>query len=197
MRVNQYSIIIVLALLVLSGQVCGQASFLVEARYGTFTPEISNFNKIYDNDEYLPALAVGLGSDQGFVIARYYLYEEWGESIVDGVDLVGKASWRQEFITIGVRSYEQGRMYFELAYAMGKAEETITTVPPDYSALNSSWAESDIKGGAAALGINIPFGLGLHFNGEVGYLYLPVNDADDNKVNLGGRQISLGLTWAL
>ena len=197
MRIGKYSLISILLLFVLFGEISGQTSLLVEWRIGTFRPEIKNFDKIYGNDEYLPTIVVGLRIGQGFVVVRYNLYEEWGKSVVTGVDLEGDASWRQEFITIGVRSHDEGRLYFELAYAIGKAEETITTEAPQYTALNSSWAEQDIRGGATALGINIPLGMGLRFSGEIGYLYLPVTNNDDKIINTGGRQLSLGLTWVL
>ncbi|NQT96132.1 MAG: hypothetical protein HQ562_00165 [Candidatus Marinimicrobia bacterium] len=197
MRISKYSLISILLLFVLFGEISGQASLLVEYRVGTFRPEIKNFDKIYGNDEYLPTIVVGLGSDQGFVVVRYNLYEEWGKSLVTGVKLEGDASWRQEFITIGVRSYDKGRVYIELAYAIGKVEETITTEAPEYTVLNSSWTEQDNRGGAAALGINIPLVMGLQFSGEIGYLYLPVTNKDDKKINTGGRQLSLGLIWAL
>ena len=197
MRIGKYSLISILLLFVLFGEISGQTSLLVEWRIGTFRPEIKNFDKIYGNDEYLTTIVVGLRIGQGFVVVRYNLYEEWGKSVVTGVDLEGDASWRQEFITIGVRSHDEGRLYFELAYAIGKAEETITTEAPQYTALNSSWAEQDIRGGATALGINIPLGMGLRFSGEIGYLYLPVTNNDDKIINTGGRQLSLGLTWVL
>ncbi len=196
MRISKYSLISLLLLFVLFGESRGQASLLVECRVGTFRPEIKNFDKIYDNDEYLPTIVVGLGTSQGFVVVRYNLYKEWGKSLVTGVNLEGDASWQQEFITIGVRSYEE-RLYFELAYAIGKVEETITTESPEYTALNSSWAEQDIRGGAAALGINLRLGMGFHFSGEISYLYLPITAINDKKINVGGRQLSLGLTWAL
>jgi hypothetical protein len=172
-------------------------SFLAEYRIGIFTPEIKNFNEIYGNDEYLPTLVVGLGANQTYLVARYNLYKETGKSLVTGVDLDGDASWRQEYITIGLRSYEQKPVYFELAYAIGKAEETITTETPEYTALNSSWTAPDIRGGAIALGINIPFGMGFQFSGEITYVYLPFTTIDDKKINTGGRQLSLGLTWTL
>ena len=197
MRLNKYTLTSLLLLFILIGEISGQASLLVEYRVGTLRPEIKNFDKIYGNDEYLPTIVVGLGTDEGFLILRYNLYEELGKSSVSGVSLDGYASWRQEFITIGVRSYDKRRIYFEIAYAVGKVEETISTETPDYTALNSFWADNDIRGGAAALGINIPLAMGLQFSGEVGYLYLPVTNKDDKKINTGGRQLSLGLTLVL
>ena len=197
MRIGKYILISLLLLFGLIGAINGQASWLVECRVGTLQPEIKNFNKIYSNDEYLPTIVVGLGTDEGILILRYNLYEEMGKSLVLGASLDGYASWRQEFITIGVRSYDKRRIYFEIAYAVGKVEETISTETPDYTALNSSWADDAIRGGAAALGINIPLAMGLHFSGEVGYLYLPVTNKDDKNINTGGRQLSLGLTLVL
>jgi len=178
-----------------------QVSILVETRIGIFSPEIENFNKIYGNDAYLSTLVVGLGANQNFLVARYNLYEETGQSVVTGIDLDGDASWRQEFITIGWRSYEQtavGLGYVELAYSIGKAKETITTEMPEYTALNSSWNAPDIRGGAIALGFKfIDFGMGFQFSGEIGYVHLPVTTADDKEINIGGRQLSLGLTWGM
>ncbi len=197
MRNGKYSLLSLLLLFVLFGEIRGQASLLVEYRVGSFRPEIKNFDNIYGSDEYLPTIVVGLGFDQGFFVLRYNLYEEWGKSIVTGVDLEGDANWRQEYITIGVRSNEGGRLYFELAYAIGKAEETITTEEPDYTALNAYWSEPDIRGGAVALGIYIPLTIGLQLSGEIGYLYLPVTNIDDKKINTGGRQLSLGMTLVL
>ena len=178
-----------------------QVSILVETRIGIFSPEIENFNKIYGNDAYLSTLVVGLGANQNFLVARYNLYEETGQSVVTGIDLDGDASWRQEFITIGLRSYDetlQKKAYLELAYSIGKAEETITTEMPEYTALNSSWNAPDIRGGAIALGFKfIDFGMGFQFSGEIGYVHLPVTTADDKEINIGSRQLSLGLTWGM
>lgn len=179
-----------------------QTSIFLETRIGIFSPEIENFNKIYGNDAYLSTLVVGLGANQNFLVARYNLYEETGQSVVTGIDLDGDASWRQEFITIGLRSYDQEAnpvpVYVELAYSIGKAEETITTEMPEYTALNSSWNAPDIRGGAIALGFKfIDFGMGFQFSGEIGYVHLPVTTADDKEINIGGRQLSLGLTWGM
>ena len=178
-----------------------QVSILVETRIGIFSPEIENFNKIYGNDAFLPTLVVGLGTNHNFLVVRYNLYEQTGQSVVTGVDLDGDASWRQEFITIGLRSYDetlQKKAYLELAYSIGKAEETITTEMPEYTALNSSWNAPDIRGGAITLGFKfIDFGMGFQFSGEIGYVHLPVTTADDKEINIGGRQLSLGLTWGM
>jgi hypothetical protein len=178
-----------------------QVSILVETRIGIFSPEIENFNKIYGNDAFLPTLVVGLGTNQNFLVVRYNLYEQTGQSVVTGVDLDGDASWRQEFITIGLRSYDetlQKKAYLELAYSIGKAEETITTEMPEYTALNSSWNAPDIRGGAIALGFKfIDFGMGFQFSGEIGYVHLPVTTTDDKEKNIGGPQLSLGLTWGM
>ena len=177
-----------------------QTSIFLETRIGIFSPEIENFNKIYGNDAYLSTLVVGLGANQNFLVARYNLYEETGQSVVTGIDLDGDASWHQEFITIGLRSYDQTQtsVYLELAYSIGKAKETITTEMPEYTALNSSWNAPDIRGGAIALGFKfIDFGMGFQFSGEIGYVHLPVTTADDKEINIGGRQLSLGLTWGM
>lgn len=197
MKIGTYTQITILLLFILIGEISGQASFLVEYRVGIFTPEIKNFNEIYGNDEYLTNLVVGVGAYQTYLVARYNLYEETGKSLVTGVDLDGDASWRQEYITIGLRSYAQKPVYVELAYAIGKAEETITTETPEYTALNSSWTAKDIRGGAVSLGLNIPIGIGFHISGEISYVYLPITTIDDKKINTGGRQLSLGLTWTL
>ena len=132
----------------------------------------------------------------------YNLYEETGQSVVTGIDLDGDASWRQEFITIGLRSYDQEAdpvpVYVELAYSIGKAEETITTETPEYTTLNSTWNNPDIRGGAIALGFKfIDFGMGFQFSGEIGYVHLPVTTTDDKEINIGGTQLSLGLTWGM
>ena len=199
MKIGTYSSTGILLLFILIGEVSGQASIFIETRIGIFSPEIKNFNKIYGNDKYLPSLVVGLGSKQAFLVTRYNLYEEMGQSVVTGVNLDGDARWRQEFITIGFRSHGQKTspvpMYVELAYSIGKAKETITTETPEYTTLNSTWNAPDIRGGAIAIGINIPFAMGFQFSGEILYVYLPITPADDKKINTGGGQLSLGLTW--
>ena len=202
MKIGTYSSTGILLLFILIGEISGQASIFLETRIGIFSPEIKNFNKIYGNDKYIPSLVVGLGSNRTFLVARYNLYEETGQSVVTGVDLDGDASWRQEFITIGLRSYDQEAdpvpVYVELAYSIGKAEETITTEMPEYTALNSSWNAPDIRGGAIALGFKfIDFGMGFQFSGEIGYVHLPVTTTDDKEINIGGTQLSLGLTWGM
>ena len=178
-----------------------QVSIFLETRIGIFSPEIENFNKIYGNDAFIPTLVVGLGTNQNFLVVRYNLYEQTGQSVVTGVDLDGDASWRQEFITIGLRSYDetlQKKAYLELAYSIGKAEETITTEMPEYTALNSSWNAPDIRGGAITLGFKfIDFGMGFQFSGEIGNVHQPVTTADDKEINIGSRQLSLGLTWGM
>jgi len=179
------------------GEIRGQASFMAEFRGGVFAPEIKKFKDIYGNDEFLPSIVIGVGGKQTYLVARYNLYEKTGKSIITGVELDGDAQWKQEIITIGVRSYDQKPLYVELAYAMGKAEETISTETPEYTALNSSWTSSDVQGGALAIGVNVPVALGFQICAEINYIYLPVTMNDDDKINIGGRQLSLGLTWKL
>ncbi len=196
MKRYKYNNFVLSLILIFQGFVYGQATLFIEGRYGTLSPEIKNFSTVYSTASYIPTVAIGLGADQGFMVVRYSLYEHEGQSILDGAELDTYSHWRQEYLTIGVRTYEQGRLYFELAYAIGRAEEQGATIP-EYPALTYTWSADDIRGGAAALGVNIPLVLGLNFSVEAGYLYLPVKNENDKKVNIGGRQLSLGLNWAL
>ncbi|MFH1851390.1 MAG: hypothetical protein ABIA75_03515 [Candidatus Neomarinimicrobiota bacterium] len=195
----KYLIIFIFLLTSLQGKIGDIGpSLLAEFRLGYFNPEAANFEKIYGLDEEFPTVAFGLGYNGNYLLVRYLLYEEWGRSIITGVALHGIAKWREEILSIGIRSYDSAPFYFELAYAIGNVEENIYSEEREYTALNSSFSSMDNRGAIAAVGLNIPLLLGFQFSGEAEYIYLPIAaPASDKKINIGGWIYSLGISWAL
>ena len=163
--------------------------FIVEGRGGMFQPVPKNFTKIYGDDEIIQSASLGIGYKNAFLIARYRRFEAEGKSIVKGIDLEGLAKWRQEFISLGIRSYSLKTLYFELAYVIGSIEESISTNEPSFTALNSSFSTSDDRGASIALGFNIPILLGFSFSGEAEYIFLQTtlpNQSNGDSLKVGG-----------
>ena len=174
--------------------------FIVEGRGGMFQPVPKNFTKIYGDDEIIQSASLGIGYKNAFLIARYRRFEAEGKSIVKGIDLEGLAKWRQEFISLGIRSYSLKTLYFELAYVIGSIEESISTNEPSFTALNSSFSTSDDRGASIALGFNIPILLGFSFSGEAEYIFLQTtlpNQSNGDSLKVGGPIFSFGISFVL
>jgi len=201
-KMCKYVITIIATLTILQGGIGdSRLSLLGEARGGVFRPDAPNFAKIYGSDDkMLPVLAFGIGYKDVYMVARYRLFEASGQSLVAGIDLAGTAEWREEIITLGLRTYEFRPLYFELAYALGFVEESISTEQPEYSALNRTFITKDNQGLSAAIGLTIKLITGIYLTGELEYIYIPINseiEAGNEKVNLGGPSFSIGLSLVL
>jgi len=191
------SLFILLASILQGGIGEDRVSLIVEGRGGLFRPAPKNFTKIYGDNNMISGATLGIGYRSTYLVARYRLFEAEGKSIVTGIDLEGSATWREEFISLGLRSYAQKLFYAELAYVMGSVKESISTNEPDFKALNSTFSTSNNQGAAVALGINIPIVLGFNLSGEVEYLFVQTktpNGAKNDKIDIGGPIFSLGLS---
>ncbi|MEE9465627.1 MAG: hypothetical protein V3W14_08680 [Candidatus Neomarinimicrobiota bacterium] len=173
-------------------------SLLLEARGGLFRPGPETFPQIYTDGEILQGAAVGIGYKEAYIVARYRGFEATGQSDITGADLLeGRAEWRQEIISLGLRSYESKPFYIELAYAIASVEESVSTKQPGYTALNATFNTTDRQGISAALGITLPFLLAFNLTADAEFIYIPLNESEGvgtERINLGGPILSLGLT---
>lgn len=171
-------------------------SLLIEVRGGVLSSSLENFSEIYGTDDLLKVGAVGMGYNNTFFIARYRLFDALGKSVVTGLDLDGDARWKQEFLSLGIRSYDGRLFYGEFAFVVGAVKETISTSEPDYSALNASFSSALSKGVSLAAGLNIPLAE-LNFSGEVEYIYVPISapgESNGDKINIGGPVYTVGVS---
>lgn len=194
------SLLILLASILQGGIGDDRLSLIVEGRGGLFRPAPENFTKIYGDNNMMGCAALGVGYRSTFLVARYRLFEAEGKSILKGIDLEGLATWREEFISLGIRSYSNKLLYAEIAYVLASVEESISTSEPDYIALNSTFSTDNNQGASIAIGINIPIILGLNLSGEAEYLFVQTtrrNQSNGDRINVGGPVFTLGLAFIL
>lgn len=194
------SIVVILISILRGGIGEDKLSLIVEGRGGLFRPAPKNFTKIYGNDDIIKSATLGIGYKNTYLIARYRLFEAKGKSIVKGIDLEGLATWREEFISLGIRSYGGKLFYAELGYVLGSVKESISTNEPSFTALNSSFSSSNNRGASIAIGINIPIVLGFNLSGEAEYLFVQTttpNQSNGDKIDVGGPMFSLGISFVL
>ena len=125
MKAQFLSIVVILTSILHGGIGEKKLSVLVEGRGGLFRPVPKNFTAIYGENNPMKSAIVGVGYKSTYLIARYRLFEANGKSIVTGIKLEGQADWRQEFISLGIRSYAQKLFYAELAYLIGSAFDSV------------------------------------------------------------------------
>ncbi len=195
---RKYIIITITLVAVLQGGI-GDAriSLLLEARGGLFRPGPETFSQIYNDGEILQGATLGIGYKEAYIVARYRAFEATGQSLINGADLEGRAEWRQEIISVGLRSYESKPFYIELAYAMGSVEESISTKQSGYTVLNATFETTNRQGISAAVGITLPLLLAINLTADAEFIYIPMNESEgvnNEKVNLGGPVLSLALT---
>ena len=172
-----------------------RVSLLIEARGGVLSSSLENFSEIYGNDDLVKVAALGVGYNSTFFVAKYRLFDARGESVVTGLELEGDARWKEEFLSLGIRSYDGRFFYGEFAFVVGVVKETISTSEPDYSALNASFSSALHKGVSIGAGLNIPLAE-LNFSGEVEYLYVPISapgESNGDKINIGGPVYTVGV----
>lgn len=197
------SISIILVSILRGGLGDDRLTLIIEGSGGLFRPAPKNFTKIYENDGAMKMALLGVGYRNVYLVGRYRLFEAAGKSIVTGIDLAGSATWHEEFISLGLRSYSGKLLYAEVAYVIGTVKESISTNKPEYTALNSTITVSNKRGVSTSLGINVPIALGFNLSGEVGYLFVRAKIPDRSKsgeiinlgVNLGGPVYSVGLSF--
>ncbi|MFQ6673269.1 MAG: hypothetical protein ACE5GH_00630 [Fidelibacterota bacterium] len=196
---NGFVIILSVLLSILHGGV-GEKKFslILEGRGGLFRPAPEKFASIYGNNSVMKSATLGLGYGKTFLVARYRLFEANGKSVVSGIDLDGSANWRQEFISLGIRSYAQNLFYAELAYVVASVEESISTSEPAYTALNSTYSTDNNRGASVAIGITLPIVLGFNLSGEVEYVFVETTEpgrTKEDKLNIGGPTYGLGISF--
>jgi len=172
-------------------------SLIAEGRGGLFQPALKDFSKIYGDENIIECATLGIGYRNTFLVARYRLFEAEGKSIVSGIDLDGYATWKEEFISLGIRTYQQKLIYAEIAFVIGSIEESISTNEPSFTALNSTFLASDNRGASIALGISIPVVWIFNLSGEAEYLYVETikgNNTNRDRINIGGLMINFGIS---
>ncbi len=192
LTVSLYLITVVL------GDPGGKYSILLEGIVGPFKPNIDFYEKVYTNPSVIGSAKIGVGYDNGYLIAGYRLFQDDGVSIVENLAVDGVAHWRQEMFSIGLRSIEDA-FYFDIEYVIGSVKEEIGTKNPQIDALKKTINSIDNRGVSIAGGFLIPVFSTIHINLEAEYLRLPIyiDNSKSEKIQAGGMHFSAGLSFIL
>tara|TARA_B100001250_G_C19801540_1_gene791325 strand:+ start:1061 stop:1663 length:603 start_codon:yes stop_codon:yes gene_type:complete len=171
-------------------------SMLIEGYGGIFNPPLSissNFNKVYGKNNLINGYGIGLGWKNTYLIFKQKDIELNGKSIVSGIDLEGKAYFKETFSILAARYYE-GLLFTELGYVINSIKEDISTNQPIYSKLNTIYSTSNNEGLSVCFGFYIPFKKIIIIS-DINYIYVlsksPNNS--ENKINVGGLMFNLSI----
>ncbi len=175
-------------------------SLLFGGAAGNFAIDASKFNSIYSNRSVSRIYVAGIGNKQLLLIGKYREFYARGTSLVQNIEVSGKADWKQKFYSIGIRLLsDDSPLYADLLYVVTKAEETITTNDPVVNELTIR-QESENKGGGVSLGVTISILGPINIFAEGDYSYMVSEDRNDQgKVipKLGGVCLSAGVVIIL
>jgi len=172
-------------------------SLLIEGQGGIFNPDPQNFSMIYGKDNIIKGIGSGIGWNNTFFTIKYKQFAADGKSDITGIDLVGTAKWEQAILNLGLRLYFEHNFYFELGYVLSSVHENIYVDQLQLSDLNSNYSTNN-KGSSIAMGINIFLMDDLFLLGEVGYMFISSSSQiNDNAINIGGRNLNIGIGYVL
>jgi hypothetical protein len=175
-------------------------SLLFGGAAGNFAIDASKFNSVYSNRSVSRIYVAGIGGKQFLLIGKYREFYARGTSIVQNIDVRGKADWKQKFYSVGIRLLsDDSPLYADLLYVVTKAEETITTNDPIVNELTLR-QETENKGGGVALGVTITILGPIKIFAEGDYSYMVSEDRNNQgKVipKLGGACVSAGVVIIL
>lgn len=175
-------------------------SLLFGGAAGNFAIDASKFNSIYSNRSISRIYIAGIGSKQLLLIGKYREFYAQGTSVVQNIDVKGKADWKQKFYSIGIRLLsDDSPLYADLLYVVTKAEETISTSGTVVDELTVR-EELENKGGGVALGFTITI-LGpikIFGEGEYSFMASEISNNQGTAVpKLGGICVSAGVVIIL
>jgi len=175
-------------------------SLLFGGAAGNFAIDASKFNSIYSNRSVSRIYVAGIGSKQLLLIGKYREFYARGTSVVQNIDVRGKADWKQKFYSVGIRLLsDDSPLYADLLYVVTKAEETITTYDPIVNELTKR-QESENRGGGVALGVTITILGPIKIFAEGEYSYMVSEDRNNQGKaipKLGGACVSAGVVFIL
>ena len=172
-------------------------SLLIEGRGGIYIPDPQNFSMLYGKNNIIKGIGSGIGWNNTFFTIKYKQFAADGKSDITGIDLVGTAKWEQAILNLGLRLYFEHNFYFELGYVLSSVHENIYVDQLQFSDLNSNYSTNN-KGSSIAMGINIFLMDDLFLSGEVGYMFISSSSQiNDNAINIGGRNLNIGIGYVL
>jgi hypothetical protein len=170
------------------------------AAAGNFAIDASKFNTLYSNRSISKIYFAGFGTNLFYFIAKYREFYARGRSVVENIDVAGKADWKQRFFAGGIRLRGDDQpIYADLLYVVTKAEESITTEEPKVDRLTTRY-DTENKGAGFAVGVAMKLigPIGFFVEGE--YTMMTRKGSNSlGRVNpeLGGFCVSAGVHFAL
>ncbi len=143
-------------------------SLTFAAAAGNYAVDAPGFNDVYSNRSVSRAYAAGIGTNAVSVIAKYRQFFANGTSVTGGIDVPGKAEWKQKHYAVGFRFRTDDQfLYADLLYVISRAQETISTGEPVVDRLTAT-QENECKGYGAAVGLSMKLigPIGLFIEGE-------------------------------
>jgi len=170
------------------------------AAAGNFSNKAPISNDIYSNRSISRIYFAGIGSNTFYIIGKYREFTAFGESILENINVKGKADWKQKFYNIGLRIHsDEHPIYAEVLYVITHAEESITTVDPVVPELtNSGKTKNTGMGFSVGLALNIAGPIAIFAEGEYSVMMRKEkNEYGRENPELGGFCASAGLLFAL
>jgi hypothetical protein len=171
------------------------------AAAGNFALDAQNFNTVYSNRSISRIYFAGIGTNTVGFIAKYRQFYAFGRSVVENIEVEGKADWRQKFYAGGLRMRGDDQpIYADILYVVTQAEETITTSgEPAVERLTTRYTTEN-KGVGFAVGVSIKLigPIGIFVEGEYSVMTRKGRNPE-GRVNpeLGGFCASAGAQFVL
>jgi hypothetical protein len=137
-----------------------------------------------------------LGYGDYFVIGKYQKLKASGSSKVENLPVEGKADWKQEYASVGIRYHQQSTgLFVDLLYFFTRAQESISTQPIEIPELASNFSVED-RGLGLACGWapQIVGPLGIFFEIQYSSMFKNEKTPSGGEIpNLGGLLLSAGI----
>lgn len=171
------------------------------AAAGNFALDAQNFNTVYSNRSISRIYFAGIGTNTVGFIAKYRQFYAYGRSVVENIEVQGKADWRQKFYAGGLRMRGDDQpIYADILYVVTQAEESITTSgEPAVERLTTRYTTEN-KGIGFAVGVAVKLigPIGIFVEGEYSVMTRKGRNPE-GRVNpeLGGFCASAGAQFVL
>ena len=167
--------------------------------YGIFSGT-KEFTSIYSGNINPWGGFFALGYDNYFVIGKYQKLKVSGSSTVRNLPVEGKADWKQEYASVGIRYLQQSSgAFIDFLYFFTKAQESISTQPIEIPELATSSSIKD-RGIGLACGWapKIIGPLGVFFEAQYSSMFQKDKTPNGAEIpNLGGLSLSAGILLSI
>lgn len=143
-------------------------SLSLGAAAGNYAIDAPGFNDVYSNRSVSRAYFTAIGTNAISLIAKYRQFFAYGASSTSGIDVRGKADWRQKHYAVGFRFRTEDQfLYADLLYVISRVREDITTGEEVVDRLTVS-QENESKGYGASVGLSVKLigPIGVYIEGE-------------------------------